>query len=515
MFMKVKLLLLALCSILSSGAYSAPKCDSENGIFVGGDTPEKVHHIDFKDVNLLLRKRTAYEGGLYDKRPCNGEGFIYDKTYGFYIDTASDIRLDNCRVTWGDIRPDKAAEDVKRKNVGSSARFQPTPEQTGSIYHAYPEPPGISTPAPEGYQPFYISHYGRHGSRWMTSDERYTEVIAVFDSLYRCAGLTPLGIDVRERLHKVWENARGCSGSITPLGERQLRKIAGRMYRNFPQVFRNDAYIDARSSTSLRCVLSMSYFTERLKELNPALRVDRRAYERYMDYIAYTSPEGKTFSSDSAPWRRDFRDFEKRNVRPERLMASLVVSPEAMTGREALMRGLYWIAADMQNVDLGVSFYDIFEYEELVGIWKTVNARMYVCNAAAPLNGGLMPGCAAPLLRNILESAEIAIKKRTPTAHLRFGHDTHLIRLLALMQIEGCSNRETDMEKFHLAWQDYRISPMGANLQLIFFRNKKNDIVVKFLLNEIEVKLPLESDTSPYYSWDTVKAFLWQQSGSA
>ncbi|MEY8719620.1 histidine-type phosphatase [Bacteroides stercorirosoris] len=396
---------------------------------------------------------------------------------------------------------------------GLSARSQsaPTPEQAGSIYYAYPTPPEVSTPAPAGYEPFYISHYGRHGSRWMTADERYTEVVSVFDSLYRCSGLTPLGIDVRGRLHKVWEDARGCSGSITPLGERQHREIAGRMFRNFPQVFRADARIDARSSTSVRCVLSMSYFTERLKELNPALRVDRRAYHRYMDYIAYTSPEGEKFASEKAPWRSDFREFEKKNVRPERLMASLFTNPSAIADPDAMMRSLYWIAADMQNVELDLSFYDIFEYEELIGVWKTVNARMYVCNAAAPLNGGLMPRQAVPLLRNILESADAAIRKGTPAADLRFGHDTHLIRLLALMQIEGCSNRETDMEKFHLAWQDYRVSPMGANLQLVFYRNKKNDVLVKFLLNENEVTLPIKSGKAPYYSWEEVKTFLGKQ----
>lgn len=64
------------------------------------------------------------------------------------------------------------------------------------------------------------------------------------------------------------------------------------------------------------------------------------------------------------------------------------------------------------------------------------------------------------------------------------------------------------MEKFHLAWQDYRVSPMGANLQLIFYRNKKNDILVKFLLNESEVELPLKSKTVPYYSWKELKTFL-------
>ena len=46
-----------------------------------------------------------------------GEGFVHDKTYGFYIDTASDIVIDDCAVIWGDIRPDLAAEGIGQKNV--------------------------------------------------------------------------------------------------------------------------------------------------------------------------------------------------------------------------------------------------------------------------------------------------------------------------------------------------------------------------------------------------------------
>ena len=42
---------------------------------------------------------------------------IHDKTYGFYIDTASDILIDDCTVTWGDIRPDQAAEGIGQKDV--------------------------------------------------------------------------------------------------------------------------------------------------------------------------------------------------------------------------------------------------------------------------------------------------------------------------------------------------------------------------------------------------------------
>ena len=35
------------------------------------------------------------------------------------------------------------------------------------VYYAYTYDNPARTPAPEGYEPFYISHYGRHGSRWL------------------------------------------------------------------------------------------------------------------------------------------------------------------------------------------------------------------------------------------------------------------------------------------------------------------------------------------------------------
>ena len=44
--------------------------------------------------------------------------------------------------------------------------------RTGSNYFAYPGPKAKPlTKAPAGYEPFYISHYGRHGSRYMSNNE--------------------------------------------------------------------------------------------------------------------------------------------------------------------------------------------------------------------------------------------------------------------------------------------------------------------------------------------------------
>ena len=44
------------------------------------------------------------------------------------------------------------------------------PERAGGIYHSYEYRPAAAAPAPDGYTPFYISHYGRHGSRWHAAE---------------------------------------------------------------------------------------------------------------------------------------------------------------------------------------------------------------------------------------------------------------------------------------------------------------------------------------------------------
>lgn len=58
--------------------------------------------------------------------------------------------------------------------AGNSALAQ-TPQEdfkrditlSASNYVAYRGPQKQLTPAPKGYKPFYLSHYGRHGSRYM------------------------------------------------------------------------------------------------------------------------------------------------------------------------------------------------------------------------------------------------------------------------------------------------------------------------------------------------------------
>ena len=66
-----------------------------------------------------------------------------------------------------------------------------TPEQLGGVYYAYPAKDvgglkhevGGEWQTPINYIPFYISHYGRHGSRWLPDDARYVWVNERFEDV--------------------------------------------------------------------------------------------------------------------------------------------------------------------------------------------------------------------------------------------------------------------------------------------------------------------------------------------
>ena len=51
-----------------------------------------------------------------------------------------------------------------------------------SNYLAYPGPKQKLTKAPEGYSPYYISHYGRHGSRYLINPAQYSDAVDILSS---------------------------------------------------------------------------------------------------------------------------------------------------------------------------------------------------------------------------------------------------------------------------------------------------------------------------------------------
>lgn len=385
--------------------------------------------------------------------------------------------------------------------------------RTGAVYYAYPVTESHNTPAPKGYEPFYVSHYGRHGSRYLISDRDYKVVADKLHEADRAGKLTPLGYDVMLRVDSVLVEADKRGGDLSPLGVRQHKGIAERMVKAYPQVFKDGADISARSTLVVRCVLSMAAFCEQLKEMNPKLDITRESSQRYMDYLCHHSEEAGEWRDDPNNYKEEYRKFHQSHTQPDRLMSTMFNDPKYVTKNvnpEEMMWGLYWIASDMQNMETDLDFYDLFTPEELYDLYQCFNYVFYAGDGNYPGSDGLIIYNAAPLIENIIESADAAIASGESSATLRFGHDGNLISLVGLMHLEGCDLQEDDPEKFDRAFSTWKIAPMAANMQMVFFRDPKHpekDVLVKFMLNEEEKRIPIDTDNFPFYRWDDVKRY--------
>lgn len=383
--------------------------------------------------------------------------------------------------------------------------------KAGGVYLAYPTVETKQTPAPKGYKPFYVSHYGRHGSRYLLSDRDYQWIIQLMEKAETVNGLTPLGHDVLKRLNMVWEEAQGRAGDLTPLGVRQHQGIAERMSKNFPEVFRGKRHVSARSTVVYRCAMSMVAFGDRLKQLNPQLDMSYEMSEKYMSYLNYHSARSNAFThGKKGPWVEEYRKFEEAQVHPDRLVSTLFSNADFIrceVNPSELMWGLYWIAVDMQDMETPVSFFDLFTAKEMFDLWQCVNYRFYMGNANPLASNGIVMANAKSLVENILESADAAIKDRSIAATLRFGHDGNVIPLLALLQIENFDVAVAGPAEVYKHWCDFKATPMASNVQIVFFENKAGDILLKFMHNEKEVHVPVKTDQWPFYHWNDVKEY--------
>ena len=379
---------------------------------------------------------------------------------------------------------------------------------------AYPTPTQALTPAPEGYKPFYISHYGRHGSRYLINPKDYSYPHGVLKSADSAGVLTPLGKDVLKRYEIIIQEADNRYGELTPLGAEQHRQIARRMYERFPEVFEGNVWVDAKSTVVIRCILSMTNELTELTRLNPKLRIRHDASMHDMYYMNFNDKELL-----KKKWNKESNDvyekYFKEMVNYDYAFCQLFTDT-SFVWRKADARKFYeklfHTANNLQNLEARkkVTLYDLFTDEDIYNNWRVANMWWYLGYGFSQLNGGKQPYVQRNLLRKIIEEADSCIVLQNPGATLRFGHETMVMPLTVLMGLNGYDLVTDDYA--HLdqkGWVNYRIFPMGANIQLVFYRRNtgNKDVLVKVLLNENEATLPIKSNTAPYYKWSEVRQY--------
>jgi len=384
-------------------------------------------------------------------------------------------------------------------------------ELTAGNYANYPNPSGHLTPAPKGYEPFYISHYGRHGARYMTSDKHYKRLRHQLDTALSLGILTEYGKDVRNRIILAATDAKDRAGKLTRLGSLQHKAIAKRMYENYPSLMTRPLEVKANASTSKRVINSMEFFCEELKTLNEGYQIEMKAREEDLYYIK----ANKSIAVPDEP-RDDelysiLKKFKRKMLSGKPQLEAMFTDPDrakSFIDRYTFADDLYNVAADMYCLpELNLRFDDVFGEEGMIDGFRAYNASWCLWE-------GLMPGSKKsyiriyPLLQNFLDEADAIIASQGYGLRLRFGHDSVVLPFSFALGFQEAIGATDDMENLHTQFSIFRLIPMAANIQWVFFRKKgSKDILVKFLMNENETSIPIQTNCYPYYHWSDVEKY--------
>lgn len=392
-------------------------------------------------------------------------------------------------------------------------------------YQDYPVPTKRLTPSPKGYEPFYISHYGRHGSRWLIGKGAFDKPYETLTKADSAGKLTQRGREVLQVVKAMRDNGRSREGELTLLGAQQHQGIARRMYERFPEVFAGETNVDARSTVVIRCILSMNNELLQLAAMNPKIHFTSDASNHDMFYMNdQHSPYAKLIRSKAA--MDSLKAFNDRHSECAHLMSVIFNDAEYAKGirQHSLCSQLFDIAKDLQNTELRHQYkpiWDIFTGDEIYDQWLQSTAYWYSVAGPNKLNDGAGMYTQLNLVRNIVETADSCVVLPHPGATMRFAHEANVLPLVCLLNLNGYGNPRTSLEQLDDEdWNAYDIFPMACNVQFIFYKptaaqaSKKaqsgDDVLVKVLLNENEATLPVKTDRAPYYKWQDVRAYMMQ-----
>lgn len=389
----------------------------------------------------------------------------------------------------------------------------------GSNYLDYDRYPATKplTAAPAGYEPFYMSHYGRHGSRWLIGKNDYSRVADVLNKAKAQGKLTAKGEETLMLLERFIPCTVKRFGDLTTVGERQHHGIGKRMAEHFPEIFKTkNLPIDARSTIVPRCILSMMAECEELMAANPTARIHNDVSESLQYYLNQPRSD-KLKEQSKLVSRKDKRAYQERISKPERLMRVLF-NDQQWVGDSInavnLMWELFEVASNMQSHDTDIDLLQLYTAEEMYSQWCIRNWSWYLDYGAAPQTGGIMPFSQANLLKNIIETADTVLgsqpSKANIQATLRFGHEVCVMPLACLLELDSCGISVADPDQLDQYWRNYNIFPMACNIQLVFYRPKKGkdgDVLVKALLNEREASMPVKTTQWPYYKWKDLRKY--------
>ncbi len=361
---------------------------------------------------------------------------------------------------------------------------------------------------PDSLLPVHINHVGRHGSRFPASQHNTLTLYTALQRADSLGTITPLGRRLLSMTGYVLDRCENHWGALDSLGMAEQRSIASRMFVAFPNLFIGKT-VDAISSYSPRCAMSMYEFTYQLDRLNNDMAIYTsvgrqnstlmRPFDLSKEYSAYIS---------SKVWETPLQDYTNIQVTDEPLHRVLGKEfPISDAEAQSLVLAEYYFIAGLPAMNFECNPEDFFTKEEYNRLWSVFNLKQYLQRVGNTLSTE-PADIASNLILDLVATADAAIEgKSDATVNLRFGHAETLLPLYSLLRLPGAWYLTNYFDTVSTHFRDFDLVPMAANMQMILFKTKAGKFYVRVDINEVPVTL-IPNDDRIYLPWDEARDYM-------
>lgn len=339
---------------------------------------------------------------------------------------------------------------------------------------------------PDSLTPVCIDYIARHGARFLTSESKVTKIEKVLEKAAKVKSLTPDGEAFLTLLKEVRDHTDGRWGLLSQTGKEEELRLGREMADMWPEVFGADgSLVSSVSSYVPRVIQTMDHFTLPIAEKYQGIDIrsaSGNAYDNLTRFFVTDSIDAAW--RETGDWKEAYGLFTSRalSAAPAR---RLVGDDSRMSADElrSLTYDMYKVLQGMRAADLPAPTSRWMTEDEYRACWEATNLEKYFQYSISPLS--TIPAIGAKyLLRHVLENTlNLQEGERGPGMQGVFGHAETLLPIFALMGVPGTTALPLDYDRLAQEWSDAVLTPLAANLAIIYSRGPSGRWYASMRLN--------------------------------
>ncbi len=370
--------------------------------------------------------------------------------------------------------------------VGRAARHTELPAILDGSMSLYDFDAVEPSALPDSLTPVFINYVARHGARYLTSENKVKACEKWLSKAREAGTLTKEGKDFMRLLAGVREATDGQWGMLSPIGKAQELRLGREMAQMYPALFgAKGASVNSVASYVPRVIETMDQFTIAIADIHEGIQTTAssgRSYDKLTRFFVTDSVYDAW--RHTGAWREVYDDFVARMV-PTAPAERLVGKNSGLSDKDLkkLSYDMYKVLQGMRAASLPAPTTEWMTEDEYRRCWEATNLEKYFQYSISPLSTVPAAG-ACNLLYYLLHTETLLLQgELQPGLAGVFGHAETLLPFFSLIGVPGTTAMPLDYDRLPAEWSDAELTPLAANLAIIYSRSASGHLYASMRLN--------------------------------